>query len=85
MPGRTYDIPFAAAAGETISILATSKDFFDTILVLLAPDGTPVVGGDDYKGYFAGFEWVAPAAATYRLRVTPFEAVSTGQLVVSRN
>jgi len=85
VPGRTYEIPIAAAAGETISILATSKDFFDTILVLLAPDGTPVVGGDDYKGYFAGFEWVAPAAATYRLRVTSFEAVSTGQLTVSRN
>ena len=85
VPGRTYEMPIAAAAGEKISILATSKDFFDTILVLLAPDGTPVVGGDDFKGYFAGFEWVAPAATTYRLRVTSFEAVSTGQLTVSRN
>ena len=84
-PGRTYEIPIVAGAGETISILATSKDFFDTILVLLAPNGTPVVGGDDFKGYFAGFVWVAPAAATYRLRVTSFEAASTGQLTVSRN
>ena len=85
VPGRTYEFPIAAAAGETISILATSKDFFDTILVLLAPDGTPVVGGDDYKGYFAGFQWVASASVTYRLRVTSFEAASTGQLTVSRN
>ena len=85
VPGRTYEIPIVAAAGETISILATSKDFWDTILVLLAPNGTPVVGGDDFKGYFAGFQWVAPAAATYRLRVTSFEAASTGQLMVTRN
>jgi tetratricopeptide (TPR) repeat protein len=85
VPGRTYEIPIVAAAGEMISILATSKDFFDTILVLLAPNGTPVVGGDDFKGYFAGFEWVAPAAGTYRLRVTSFEAASTGQITVSRN
>lgn len=55
-----------------------------TILVLLAPDGTPVVGSDDYKGYFAGFEWVAPAAGTYHLRVTSFEGVSTGGLLVAR-
>jgi len=85
VPGRTCEIPIVATAGETISILATSKDFFDTILVLLAPNGTPVVGGDDFKGYFAGFVWVAPAAATYRLRVTSFEAASTGLLTVSRN
>jgi tetratricopeptide (TPR) repeat protein len=85
VPGRTYDIPIAAAAGQTVSIVTSSKDFYDTILVLLAPNGTPVVGSDDYKAYFAGFAWVAPVAGTYRLRVTSFEGVSTGGLVVSRN
>jgi Tfp pilus assembly protein PilF len=85
VPGRTSDIPLAAAAGETISIATSSPDFDDTILVLLAPDGTPVVGNDDYKGYFAGFVWVAPAAGTYRLRVTSFESVSSGALSVTRN
>ena len=85
IPGRTYEIPIVATAGEAISILATSKDFFDTIVVLLTPNGTPVVGGDDFKGYFGGFVWVAPAAATYRLRVSSFEAASTGLLTVSRN
>lgn len=84
VPGRTYDIPIAAATGETISIATSSKDFYDTILVLLAPDGTPVVGSDDYKGYFAGIEWVAPSAGTYRLRVTSFEGVNTGKLLVTR-
>jgi tetratricopeptide (TPR) repeat protein len=84
VPGRTAEIPIAVAAGETISIATSSKDFYDTILVLLAPNGTPVVGADDYKGYFAGFEWVAPVAGTYRLRVTFFEGVITGTLVVAR-
>jgi hypothetical protein len=72
-------------AGETLSILTSSKDFHDTILVLLAPNGTPVLANDDYKSYFAGFKWVVPAAGTYRLRVTSFEGVWTGNLVVSRN
>ncbi len=84
-PGRTYEIPVAAIAGETLSIVTSSRDFYDSILVLLAPDGTPVVGGDDYKQYFAGFEWVAGATGTYRLRVTSFESVNTGVLVVTRN
>ncbi|HEX6050079.1 MAG TPA: tetratricopeptide repeat protein [Gemmatimonadaceae bacterium] len=64
VPGRTYEIPIAAGAGETISIATSSKDFWDTILVLLAPDGSPVVGSDDEKGYFAGIEWAAPSAGT---------------------
>jgi tetratricopeptide (TPR) repeat protein len=70
VPGRVYDIPIAAAAGETVSIATSSKDFDDTILVLLGPDGTPVAGSDDFKGYFAGLGWVAPAAGTYRMSVT---------------
>jgi len=85
VPGRTYEIPIVAAAGEKVSIATSSKDYFDTIVVLLAPDGTPLVGGDDFKGYFAGFEWTAPAAATYRLRVTFFESIITGNVTVARN
>lgn len=84
VPGRTFEIPLAASAGQTITIATSSKDFWDTILVLLAHDGTPILGSDDYKAYFAGFQWTAPAAATCRLRVTSFEGVSTGTLVVSR-
>ncbi len=84
VPGRTYEIPIPATAGTTVSIGTGSKDFTDTILVLLAPDGTPLVGSDDEKAWFAGISWVAPADATYRLRVTSFEAVSTGTLLVAR-
>ena len=85
IPGRTYEIPVTAIAGERISITTSSRDFTDSIIVLLSPDGTPVVGGDDYKKYFAGFQWVAVATGAYRLQVTSFEAVSTGALVVKRN
>jgi hypothetical protein len=84
VPGRTFEIPIAVVAGETVSIATSSKDFWDTILVLLAPDGAPVLGSDDYKGYLAGFDWVAPGSGTYRLRVTSFEAVNTGELLVAR-
>lgn len=84
VPGRTYEIPVAAAAGEKISIVTGSQDFWDTILVLLAPDGTPIQGSDDDRQYYAAFEWVADTAATYRVHVTSFEAVSTGALKVMR-
>lgn len=85
VPGRTYEIPVPANAGETISITTSSRDFYDTIMVLLAPDGTPVVGSDDANFYFAAFEYVAPIAGTYRLQVTSFESVNTGELVVTRD
>ena len=80
---RTFEIPVPVAAGETISISTGSPDFVDTIAVLLAPDGTPIVGSDDAQKYFAAFTWTAPGAGTYQLWITSFEAVSTGALVVS--
>jgi tetratricopeptide (TPR) repeat protein len=84
VPGRTLEIPVIATAGHTISISTSSKDFSDTIAVLLSPDGTPVVGSDDAHGYLAAFDWVAQETGAYRLQVTSFEAVSTGKLVVTR-
>jgi hypothetical protein len=83
VPGRTYEIPLPVSAGQTVSVATSSKDYWDTILVLLAPNGTPVLGADDSKGYFAGFEWVAPAGGTYKLRVTFFESVNSGDLLVT--
>jgi len=85
VPGRTYEVPVPATAGEAISITTSSRDFYDTIMVLLAPDGMPVVGSDDADRYFAAFDYVAPVAGTYRLQVTSFESVNTGKLVVSRD
>lgn len=86
VPGRTFEIPVAAVAGQPISILTSSPshEIFDSIMVLLAPDGTPVVGSDDFNDYLAGFEgWTPAETGIYLLWVTSFEAVSTGELVVS--
>ena len=83
VPGRIYEIPLAVTAGETISVATSSKDYWDTIAVLLAPDGSPVVGSDDDNAYHAAFDWVAEETGTYLLKVTFFESVNTGELVVT--
>jgi hypothetical protein len=83
-PGRTVEIPVPASAGETIAVATSSHDYWDTIALLLAPDGTPVAGSDDANQYFAAFSWPAAETATYRLRVTFFEAVNSGLLLVKR-
>jgi hypothetical protein len=85
VPGRVYEIPITVAAGETIAITTGSRDFWDTICVLAAPDGTPVIGSDDDNFYFAKFNYVAPVAGTYKLKVTFFESVITGWLNVTRD
>jgi hypothetical protein len=85
VPGRTYEIPVPASAGQMISITASSRDYWDSIAVLLAPDGSPVVGSDDTNAYHAAFDWVAEETGTYRLRVTFFESVISGTLVVERD
>lgn len=73
-----------ATPGQALSVLTSSRDFYDTILVLLALDGTPVLGSDDYRQFFAGFQWTAATSGTYRIWATSFESVNTGDLVVYR-
>ncbi len=84
VPGRVYEIPVPAVAGETVSISTFSRDYGDTILVLLGPDGTPVVASDDARVYAAVLNWMAPATGTYMLRTTFFESVNTGVMSVTR-
>ena len=84
VPGRTYEIPIAVTAGATISIATSSNDYWDSIAVLLAPDGSPVIGSDDDAGYHAAFDYTATTTGTYRLRVGFFEGVITGDLAVTR-
>lgn len=84
VPGQVYEIPVPVIAGETVSISTGSHDYWDTILVVLGPDGTPVVASDDAKQYYAALDWVAPATGTYTMRVTFFESVNTGVLGVAR-
>jgi tetratricopeptide (TPR) repeat protein len=85
VPGRAYDIPLVVTAGETIAITTSSPDFWDSIALLHAPDGTPLVGSDDDSGYFAAFDLVAPETGTYRLLATSFESVSFGVLILQRD
>jgi tetratricopeptide (TPR) repeat protein len=85
VPGRVYEISIPVVAGETLSIATGSGDFWDTIALLLAPDGTPVIGSDDENAYFAAIDWVAEATGTYRLWVTSFETINTGALNVTRD
>jgi tetratricopeptide (TPR) repeat protein len=86
-PGKTYEVSIAATAGQTLSIRTSSPSFeiWDSILVVLGPNGTPITGSDDYIDYYAGLDWVVPTTGTYKMRVTSFEGVGTGQLVVNRN
>ena len=42
-------------------------------------------GSDDYRKYFAGFEWRAQETGMHRLRVTSFESVNMGALGVTRH
>lgn len=85
VPGRVCDIPVVLTAGQTLSITTTSQDYWDSIAVLLAPNGSPVTGSDDTDGYFAAFDWTANATGTYRLRVAFFESFNFGELVVTRD
>ena len=84
VPGQTLDVPLVVCQGEKVSIVTSSHDYWDTILVLLDPNGLPVLGSDDSWKYFAAFDWTAPSGGTYRLRVTFFESVITGTLRISR-
>ena len=84
VPGRVYEVPVAVSAGQKLTVLTSSRDFWDTILVALAPDGSPVVGSDDAVKYYASLDWTAPVTATYRIRVTSFESVNTGDLIIER-
>ena len=84
VPGRVYEVPLSVVAGEKISIGTSSHDYFDTILLLIGPDGSAVLGSDDDKGYFAAFERVAAVGGTYIMQVTFFESVNTGSILVQR-
>ena len=84
-PGRVYDFPVAAVAGGSITVSTSSHDFYDSIAVLLAPDGTPVTGSDDTNAYFAAIDWPVTTTGTYTFRVTSFEGVDTGLLTVRRD
>jgi hypothetical protein len=83
--GRTYEIAIDAVAGQPLSLRSDSPSgaIYDSIMVLIDPSGTPVVGNDDFIDYFAGFDFTPSTTGRYTVRVTSFEGVSTGDLVVT--
>jgi hypothetical protein len=84
VPGRTYLIPVPAVAGQTLSISTRSSELFDSIVALFGPDGSPLLGSDDARNYFAEFKWPVQVTGTHWLWATSFEGVGTGTLVVAR-
>jgi tetratricopeptide (TPR) repeat protein len=83
---KPKDLPtLTGACFVSIVTSSPSGEISDSIAVLLAPDGTPVFGNDDFNGFYAGFDWTASKPGTYQLLATSFEGIGTGQLVVSRN
>jgi tetratricopeptide (TPR) repeat protein len=86
LPGRAYRLPVELAAGDTLSITITSEnDGVDSLLVVLDSDGNPVTANDDTDGFNAGLNWLAPRSDRYEILLTTFEAVGTGEIVLTRN
>jgi hypothetical protein len=82
-PGREAELrKFRSRHGWRGALdLTSSRDFYDTILVLLAPDGPPALWSQDRV--FCRIQWVAVATGTYRILLTSFESVNTGDSTVS--
>jgi tetratricopeptide (TPR) repeat protein len=45
--GTVYRLTFDGVAGQLFSVAALSDDLADPLIVLVAPDGTPLIGNDD--------------------------------------
>jgi len=86
--GRTYQLPFAADAGQIVTIQAASVNpgEVDPIMLLLGPDGTPLVFNDDASedtldATLLGY--TIPASGTYTLVVSHALGGSEGDLQIS--
>ena len=87
--GTVYRIPLSLNAGQTVDIAAVSADTsVDPLLVVLSPDGTPVIGNDDvdertgdYNAGVSGFE--AAETGLYTLVVTHSGSGSVGPVDVT--
>jgi tetratricopeptide (TPR) repeat protein len=86
--GRVYEMPIEAKAGEVLTIWATSPRFdVDTLILLLGPDGEPLIGSGDIllfestNSLIEGF--AVPANGTYTLLVTHSGGGSEGEVEIS--
>lgn len=83
--GHVYRLSFEAQAGQIFSVAATSDDLIDPLLVLVAPDGTPIDSDDD-----GGINLNAvvqrdalPQSGTYTLVISQAGAYGTGTVQLS--
>lgn len=89
--GTITRFPIPLTTGQTVTFLAESQpthdERIDPLIVLLAPDGTPLLGNDD-TALFSNLdsqiaEFVVPADATYTLAVTSTDYGVQGHVVVT--
>ncbi|MDX1994655.1 MAG: tetratricopeptide repeat protein [bacterium] len=86
--GRVYRLPLELREGETITLSAVPEpDGVDTLIVLLAPDGTPLIHNDDYDLSNTVLEsrivnFPVPESGTYTLIVTHAGGNNTGAVGV---
>ena len=87
--GNVYYLPLQAQSGDvlTITALADTPEV-DPLVLLLAPDGTPLAGNDDidaasgnYSAQIPAFE--IPRSGTYTVVVTHAGGGSTGTVTIS--
>lgn len=85
-PGQTIVMSIHLDAGEVLDIATDGPTgtVWDTILVLLDPNGNPVASADDVIDYYAALDYTAPHAGDNKLLVTSFESVQSGTMTVSR-
>lgn len=79
--GRLYRIPFDALTGERLGVAANSQTV-DSLLVLLDPDGNPIMANDDGgRGLNSFFvEFVLPKDGNYTLLVGHARGGSEGDI-----
>jgi tetratricopeptide (TPR) repeat protein len=64
--GRVHVIPFQASEGQTLSAIAGGErgSTTDPLMILLAPDGTPIIADDDSGGGTTALLTEIPLSAT---------------------
>jgi tetratricopeptide (TPR) repeat protein len=88
--GQVYRIPFSGKAGESVTITATGAkpsndaEEVDPLIVILGPDGAPLIGDDDGGGglnsAIKGF--ALPADGSYTLLVSHAGGGTEGDITV---
>lgn len=81
---RVVSIPFRAEAGDTLTIVAASTQA-DPVIVLLAPDGTPIAGDDDSGFMLTSLieDYAFETTGVYTLLVSHAGGGSEGLIAVS--